>query len=168
AESVNIQARDTSLVGAVIAQAREDESGQLIDGGNLQLRTETLTVADLEDIDRAESRGMHVNVSLNLNDSAQNKEQMTLPKSGQTTVGGHYQGHDKAQTTRATIGGGTVLVGGVDSELDGLNRDLDQRQEITRDLEVGGLNASVTVDHRLLTETGRADIQQAFVKSAEP
>ena len=34
-------------------------------------------------------------------------------------------------------------------------------QEITRDQTTGMLDGSVTVDHRLLTESGRAEIIQA-------
>lgn len=38
------------------------------------------------------------------------------------------------------------------------NRDINNTQEITRDQTTGMLNGSVTVDHRLLSESGRAEI----------
>ncbi|MFX6213406.1 phosphoglycerate kinase, partial [Acinetobacter baumannii] len=40
------------------------------------------------------------------------------------------------------------------------NRDINTTQEITRDQTTGMLNGSVTVDHRLLSESGRAEIVQ--------
>ena len=40
------------------------------------------------------------------------------------------------------------------------NRDVNSTQEITRDQTTGMLNGSVTVDHRLLSESGRAEIVQ--------
>src|SRR5690606_10387561 len=40
------------------------------------------------------------------------------------------------------------------------NRDINNTQEITRDQTTGMLDGSVTIDHRLLTESGRAEIIQ--------
>ena len=40
------------------------------------------------------------------------------------------------------------------------NRDINNTQEITRDQTTGMLDGSVTVDHRLLSESGRAEIIQ--------
>lgn len=44
--------------------------------------------------------------------------------------------------------------------LNGTNRDINATQEITRDQTTGMLDGSVTVDHRLLTESGRKEIIQ--------
>ena len=44
--------------------------------------------------------------------------------------------------------------------LNGTNRDINATQEITRDQTTGMLDGSVTIDHRLLTESGRAEIIQ--------
>ena len=40
------------------------------------------------------------------------------------------------------------------------NRDINNTQEITRDQVTGMLDGSVTVDHRILSESGRAQIIQ--------
>ncbi|MEB3755222.1 hypothetical protein, partial [Acinetobacter sp. MD2(2019)] len=64
--------------------------------------------------------------------------------------------------------------GTVTNAATGTNRNINNTQEITRDQTTGMLNGSVTVDHRLLTERGRAeivkeqkDIPENFRQSAE-
>ena len=167
-DSVTINAKDTSLTGAVIANATTDANGQLVDQGNLSLTTDTLTVASLSDTDRSENRGFNASVSVNVSGNPRNDGQMTLPQTGQTTVGGHYNGHDRAQTTHATLGQGQIVVAGTEQDaVEGLNRDLENRQEVTRDLDIGGLDASVTVDHRLLSSEGRDSIVNDAVDTVE-
>ena len=167
-DSVTINAKDTSLTGAVIANATTDANGQLVDLGNLSLTTDTLTVASLSDTDRSENRGFNASVSVNVSGNPRNDGQMALPQTGQTTVGGHYNGHDRAQTSYATLGQGQVVVAGTEQDaVEGLNRDLENRQEVTRDLDIGGLDASVTVDHRLLSSEGRDSIVNDAVDTVE-
>tara|TARA_R110000824_G_scaffold106568_2_gene251787 strand:+ start:2517 stop:4832 length:2316 start_codon:yes stop_codon:yes gene_type:complete len=121
-DSVTVHAKDTTLTGAVIANATTDANGQLVDQGNLSL----------------------------------------------TTVGGHYNGHDRAQTTHATLGQGQIVVAGTEQDtVEGLNRDLENRQELTRDLDIGGLDASVTVDHRVLSKDGWNSIANDVVDTIE-
>ena len=50
--------------------------------------------------------------------------------------------------------------GTVKNATDTTSRDINNTQEITRDQTTGMLDGSVTVDHRLLTESGRAEIVQ--------
>ena len=67
------------------------------------------------------------------------------------TAGGLYTGHVTERTTFATVGLGQVEVGGelLTAENDPLvNRDVANAQVITRDQDIGGLNASMTVDGR--------------------
>jgi hypothetical protein len=84
-----------------------------------------------------------------------------------TTIGGNYNGHDTRQITSATLGSGNVKVGGkdiADTNIE-VNRDVENAQEITQDYELGGLDASVTVDHRLASEEGRDQISEDFMKT---
>jgi len=167
-DSVTVHAKDTTLAGAVIANATTDANGQLVDQGNLSLTTDTLTVANLSDTDRSENRGFNASVSVNLSGNPRNDGQMTIPQTGQTTVGGHYNGHDRAQATHATLGQGQIVVAGTEQDtVKGLNRDLDNRQEVTRDLDIGGLDASVTVDHRVLSKDGWNSIANDVVDTIE-
>ncbi|TBW46418.1 hypothetical protein EZI54_23185 [Marinobacter halodurans] len=167
-ESVTVNAKDTTLTGAVIANATTDANGQLVDQGNLDLTTDTLTVADLNDTDQGEDRGFNASVTVNLGGEPRNKAQQSGPQTGQTTVGGHYYGHDRAQTSHATIGQGQLVVGSAEQDtVAGLNRDLDKSQEVTRDLDIGGLDASVTVDHRVLSAAGWDSIVNDAVDTME-
>ncbi|WWP43226.1 hypothetical protein V5M36_12035 [Acinetobacter sp. KS-LM10] len=84
----------------------------------------------------------------------ENKESSLHP-SGSTTVGLQSTGNEKEQLTKATMGQGSVTNTTTTS-----NRDINNTQEITRDQVTGMLDGSVTVDHRLLTESGRAQIIQ--------
>ncbi len=65
---------------------------------------------------------------------------------------------------------GNITVGGeTNPELAGLNRDIDNVQEITKDKITGSLDASMTVDNRILTESGRdqiAEQHEDFVDNA--
>lgn len=165
--SLKIRAKDTTISGAVIANAAYDEHGQLIDQGNLDFQTDTLAVNDLHDISKSKTTGFSLSTSIN---TGGDKPKAGEPMSGQTTIGGQYYGHEAQQITRATLGGGAIVVGGKtldDSNADELglatlNRDLNQAQEITVNKDIGGLNASITVDHRLMTGDGLKDIAKDF------
>ncbi len=65
-----------------------------------------------------------------------------------------YGSVDKEQTVRATIGAGNITVGDGNS-LANLNRDLSKAVEITKDEKI---DIDITVDDRLLTSEGRAQI----------
>ncbi|MBN1281837.1 MAG: hypothetical protein JW985_02605 [Alphaproteobacteria bacterium] len=56
----------------------------------------------------------------------------------------------------ATIGGGSITI--ANGNTDGLNRNTKLAQEITSDIITGALDGSVTVDNRILSESGRAQI----------
>jgi filamentous hemagglutinin len=88
--------------------------------------------------------------------------------SGSTTVGLTNNGHNTEQTTYATLGSGTVQKkDGTAHDIADVNNDLNNTQEITLDQQTGGLDATVTVDHRLLSEDGRKDIKNNFVDTYE-
>ena len=58
--------------------------------------------------------------------------------------------HDKEQITRATIGGGDIVIAGMnvninESLVKGLNRDISISQEITKSLEVSPIEVSATI-----------------------
>ncbi|BFM48208.1 hemagglutinin repeat-containing protein [Marinomonas sp. THO17] len=147
---VNITANDTSLTGAVLAST----NAQGEDNGQLTLTTKTLNVSDIEDIDESKNLGF------------------SLSGGGDTTnIGANFDGYEKAQITKATIGLGNVTVGGDDineqAQFADLNRDVTNSQEITKDVERGGLNANLRVDNRLLTETGRQKIAKDITDTTQ-
>ncbi|WP_286791932.1 hemagglutinin repeat-containing protein, partial [Marinobacter sp. Hex_13] len=135
--------------------------GAVISGGdpdNFTLDTGTFAYTDIQDYDRGSNSGWGVSTSFNPLDL---KEQQKAPQ-GSTTLSTNRNGHDKEGITRATMGEGTLIVRDEDSDknsdLAGLNRDTDNVQEITRDEITGGLDAELTLDHRLVTERGRMEI----------
>ncbi|WP_157729827.1 hemagglutinin repeat-containing protein [Bacterioplanes sanyensis] len=163
--NVNINAKNTEVHGAVVANAVRNEDGSLTDLGNLNLITDELTVTDLQDTDVSESSGVNLSVSVSSGKDEKGEHQLS---SNSTTVGLTNQGHRKEQTTAGTLGGGTITRrDGSEHELGDTNRDLDQRQVVTLDQQTGGLNATVTVDHRLLSEEGRNEIKKTFVDTSQ-
>ncbi|NRB42131.1 MAG: hypothetical protein HRU20_27290, partial [Pseudomonadales bacterium] len=161
ANTISITAKDTTITGAVIANASEDENGQLIDHGNLALQTETLAVNDIYDTDESDTQGFSINSSISTNNFRDIDQ-----TGGSTTVSAHKNGYIREQTTKASMGMGYIVVAGKaanDEDLAGLNRDLNNSQEITKDMETGGLNATLTIDHKLLTAEGRQEIAKSAV-----
>ena len=97
-----------------------------------------------------------INIGQSTDASANNKA-----PTGSTTFSVKDTGYEKEQETRATIGQGTIIVGGVeqtDDDLTGLNRDVNNAQEITKDMITAALDGSVTIDNRVFTEEGRTEI----------
>ncbi|MEQ3722654.1 hemagglutinin repeat-containing protein [Alcanivorax sp.] len=154
-ENSQITARDTTLIGGMIANAdyEEDaETGQLalVDHGNLNFSTETLTVKNLRDYSKSDQQGGGLQVS-----------------KATTTISVQDTGHRMEGETQATIGGGNVTVGGLsldeqqeNGDFSGLNRNVSESQVVTLNQQTGALDASVAVDNRVFTQEGREGIVQ--------
>ena len=147
----------TTLTGAVIGS----------DTNNLTLTTQDLEYNDLEDINTNKSTGFGLSTSIGFGKGESNATTDTqtsnLSPKGTTTLSFKNTGNETEQTTKATIGEGTIIVGGVEqTDLAGLNRDMTDSQTITKDMTTGALDASVTIDNRLLTSEGRKDIASNF------
>ena len=107
-------------------------------------------------VDRSSERGFGVATSIGI---STNKEKTSLHPNGKTSLTLKDTGHNREQITRATIGDGEIIVGGVSNpELDGLNRDTSKVQEITKDMTTGTLDATASIDNRVFTEEGRNSI----------
>lgn len=177
--TISIQAEDSVLTGALIANAVRDANNNLVDQGNLQFKTNTLTVSNLYDMDKTKTIGANLAVSKNFGAGTKVQGEQTNAPAGTTsteaaekvskggvpvnsiTGGGLYTGHITERTTFATLGMGQVEVGGeLLTNESGImvNRDVANAQVITKDQDIGGLNASVTVDGRWLTKEGRAEM----------
>lgn len=176
-ENSRVMARDTSLIGGMIANASYEESAEtgelaLVDHGNLNFTTETLTVEDLRDYSKSEQQGVGLQVSNvgkqeyeGTREDLKGKEQTT----GTTTVSLQNSGSRMEGQTLATIGAGNITVGGVslDDHADyaDLNRDINESQVVTLDQQTGALDVGVTVDHRLFSEVGQAEIVEQQLNS---
>ena len=133
-------------------------TGGVIDGREeLNLATGELAYNDIQDFNTSSETGFGINSGIGGNRT--DMGEYNLHPSGSTTIGMTNKGSTTEQTTHATIGAGNITVGGdTNPELVGLNRDVDNSQEITRDEITGALDGSVTVDNRVFTESGRDQI----------
>ncbi|MES2917889.1 MAG: hemagglutinin repeat-containing protein [Pseudomonadota bacterium] len=131
-DSLVVSARDTVLTGGLLANARRDDSGRLVDQGGLAFSTDTLVINHLQDVDRSKTVGANYGVSVALTPTnpgqgttgnqpltpaqltAAQANQKPTPETprGTVTLGGTYFGHVTEQLTQATLGGGRVTVGG--------------------------------------------------------
>ncbi|WP_269320452.1 hemagglutinin repeat-containing protein [Hylemonella gracilis] len=153
-----ITAKDTTLIGGLIANATQNKDGTLTDHGKLNLTTGTLTVSDLEDKSESEQSGWGFQTSSGRSADAKGNN-VSYGGSGSTTVSMSNEGHKKEGETQATLGLGNIKVGGADlsgqEQYASLNRNVNEAQITTLDQQTGGLNAGVTMDNRWLTSAGR-------------
>ncbi len=141
---VNIKVKDTTDVkGAVIASETD----------NLTLDTGKLKYSDIKDYDTQNSSNIGFTVSAGQYDNESilrtGNEHDTLT----TKVTLKDQGQEKEQITKATIGNGKIIVGGqeqTEEDLQGLNRDVNNSQTITKDQITAALDAELNVDVKLL------------------
>ena len=145
--------KNVTNIGGVIANATKNEDGSLTDHGKLNY-SGALELKDIQDHSSESNRGFNASTSVGTSIKGESKESSLHP-SGSTTVGLQSTGNEKEQLTKATMGQGTVS-----NTIADTNRDINNTQEITRDQVTGMLNGSVTVDNRLLTESGRNQIIQ--------
>lgn len=133
-ETANIYVEDhTSLVGGVINS----------ESGDLTLDTGTFSYQDIQDYDHFESVSLGFGAGVPQGQTqgpAQTASAQTLiPGVNMNNLTAGYQNREREQITRATVGEGTVTVRGDQdaggNSLAGLNRDMSQAQEITKDEE---------------------------------
>ncbi|MFH3818944.1 two-partner secretion domain-containing protein [Acinetobacter nosocomialis] len=145
--------KQVTNVGGVIANATKNADGTLTDHKDLNY-SGALELKDLQDHNYNSSRGFNVSTTIGKTTQEKDGEKGKYPN-GSTTLGLQSNGQETEQLTKATMGLGTVK-----NTTELTNRDINTTQEITRDQTTGMLNGSVTVDHRLLSESGRAEIVQ--------
>ncbi len=145
--------KQVTNIGGVIANATKNADGTLTDHKGLNY-SGALELKDLQDHNYNSSRGFNVSTTIGKTTQEKDGEKGKYPN-GSTTLGLNSSGQETEQLTKATMGLGTVK-----NTTELTNRDVNSTQEITRDQTTGMLNGSVTVDHRLLSESGRAEIIQ--------
>ena len=133
-ESVHVQANNVHLVGAAIANAREDGS----DGGNLIIDAKSITYRDLDMVDISDytSHGSDANLSFTTSD---------LPVQGVVNLQFGGASHDKRGVMKATLGHGVILGGASAGDV---NRGITETVEITKyDVErAGHLSLQLSAD----------------------
>ena len=158
-EEVDIHvAQNTHVEGAVIAA----------ENGNLKLDTDTLTYKDIHDHDTSESYQASLSGSKSAENAKNNERQQGKAAKEGTgnpydgTLDGSYDSHDRRQINRATIGEGEIIIRSDPAAgLEGLNRDLEKAQEITRDEKT---SVTVYIDSSAIAEvaSGGEGIVEGF------
>ena len=108
--------------------------------------------------------GFYFTIFMSLTASVNACYYYSLHPNGETSLTLKDTGHDREQITRATIGAGVIEVA-QGSDLTGLNRNTTKAQEITKDLTTGTLNATASIDNRVFTSEGRAEIAREHKKA---
>lgn len=129
------------LEGAVIANI--DNNG--IDTGNLNIKAGSLEYRDIYNYEHSENKGLGFGTSTGTPNNGKN----TGDPKGTTRITITNQGYEKEGVTYATIGKGNIEVAD-GSDISGINRDINNVEEITKDQITGALDATVTIDNRLL------------------
>jgi len=126
---------NTHIKGGLIANI--DANGD--DQGNLSVVTNSLTYEDIEDVDKARQIGFNISGGTQEGESEDNLG----------GAGFNYSMHDYEQLTKATIGNGSITLGGSvitddSAEISGLNRNIDNAQELTKSLSVDPISGQYT------------------------
>ena len=134
----------SSKLGAIIASETD----------NLILDTGKLIYSDIKDYDTQNSSNIGFTISAGQydNDSSLRTGLPVDATGAKVTLKEH--GKEKEQITKATIGKGTIIVGGNEQsseDLKDLNREVTKSQQITKDQKTAALDADINVDIKLLT-----------------
>ena len=128
--------------------------GSIIGGKNIELRTGKLEYSDIYDKDKGYDIGLNSKATISKND----KDEWNISK----TIGVNFGAKDKAQINRATIGAGTIIVGGKVVSPD-INRNESVAQTITKNINVNGISVEYKDNRRRWSDI--SDIMGEYGKS---
>ncbi len=166
-ENVNVTTGNkTRLIGSKLAAT--DNQGN--DTSNFNLTTNTLTTENLTDTHYNSQSGFSVGANIGLTPKAkdpqpntQNKEDKTTTTINSSRLAFNTSREMAVGKTLATLGNGTVTISDTanSSDITHLNRDVTQvDKELYRSST--GTKVDATLDTRMLTEEGRAQIYQQY------
>jgi len=127
--------------------------GSIIGGKNTTLRTGKLEYSDIYDKDKGYDIGLNSKVTV-----SKNEDEWNISK----TIGVNFGAKDKEQINRATIGSGTIIVGGKVVNPN-INRDESIAQEVTKNVNVDGISVEYKDNRRRWSDI--SDIMGEYGKS---
>ena len=127
--------------------------GSIIGGKNTTLRTGKLEYSDIYDKDKDYDIGLNSKVTV-----SKNEDEWNISK----TIGANFGAKDKEQINRATIGSGTIIVGGKVVNPN-INRDENIAQEVTKNVNVDGISVEYKDNRRRWSDI--SDIMGEYGKS---
>lgn len=142
-ESVDIDVDGKlKMDGSVIANT--DLTGK--DKGNLDIKAGSLEANDIHNYNNSSESGFGFGISTGPDNSGENDGR----PGGSVTVHVTNKGSVNESTTHATIGKGNIEVAD-ESDISGINRDINKTETVTKDEITGALDATVTLDTRIIT-----------------
>ena len=152
----------TSIIGRenshITVEGNTHLEGGLLGGKDTTLNTGSLSFNDIKDHEKGTNIGLSENISKGQKDENTNDYTSQLD----------YSATDREQITHATVGAGTITVGGKEENPEGLNRDESKAQEITKDVTVDNINMKYDSERRdwnevkdIMTEHG-AEFDNTF------
>ena len=138
----------SSIIGKnsanITVEGKTNLIGSVIGGGNTTLRTGELEYSDIYDKDKGYNFGINGSASFSKKRKWDENTQTTTERIAISKNGGlNYGATDREQINRATIGAGTVIVGGKTVNPN-INRDESKAQEITKDVNVRNISLEYT------------------------
>jgi len=165
--TVNINTTgNTDIKGALVAAGEVNEEGNFVDNGQLDLKTGSLTHSDLSNTSYSSQTSASLNTNVSINNQPANPQDPTSKDQTDLNINSsQITAHNTQTTTKtktlATLGEGTVTVGGTEVQTDStLNRNVDNLDKEIYSVEQTQGNVDLTIDHRLLSEDGRNDIAE--------
>lgn len=145
-----------------------DESGQFVDNSNLTLNTKTLTYQNSSNTVYGKNSSFSVGTNIGITaDAKESKSNNNKVKINSSTVNFSKDATYSKSKTLATLGEGNVTVQDTENSDDTtrLNRDTQNTTKEIYDAKTG-VTIDMTLDHRLLSEEGRKQIKEDYIKSA--
>nr|WP_314812124.1 hemagglutinin repeat-containing protein [Fusobacterium pseudoperiodonticum] len=159
----------SSIIGKnsanITVEGKTNLIGSVIGGGNTTLRTGELEYSDIYDKDKGYNFGINGSASFNKKRKWDENTQTTTERIAISKNGGlNYGATDREQINRATIGAGTIIVGGktVNSNI---NRDESKSQEVTKDINVDKISLQYTDNRRDWSLGSVQDILGEYLKN---
>lgn len=152
-------AGNTELRGALLATL--DEEGN--DLGNLNLETETFSYVDLSNTHYDQNQSVGINTSVGVNEGELDATSNSTSVQYQNSLS-----YGKSKTL-ATLGTGNINIADSENSTDisRLNRDTANTEKDLFEVDRQQGNIDVTLDHQLLTEEGREQIEQDFSETGK-
>ncbi|WNJ95700.1 hemagglutinin repeat-containing protein [Vibrio ruber] len=147
---------NTDIKGATIATVNEDGS----DTGRLHLETGTLSYTDLSNTRDTSSRNAGVSSSVSIGPDKDGATQIDASRNSSRYQYTNQSGYHKSKTL-ATVGQGVLRIEDTrnSDDTERLNRDVTSTTKDLYSVDRQQGNFDVTVDHRLLSETGWKEIK---------
>jgi len=169
ANNLNVNVgENTNLKGSLLASGNYDENGNFVDNKNLNLSTNTLTFSNLSNSSFSSNQSLGLNLNYNLSSTKIVNQKEETQQGGISSVG--YNSSTRLDVnvskTLATLGQGNITIKDKENsdDLTKLNTDT---ENINKDLYSSntGTKVDATLDTRLLTEEGRKQIAEDYIKT---